>query len=135
MDKFDSKPYCESAIKFVLQFGKEFSYKSNDIEDMEGILEIIHNDYKSKKITEETAQKIAISLGIYLGQVMLDTSLSKYGYIWVIKDNEPCLVKNDVNQMFPITKVWKRIANGNEDNVKSFYDVGIVIAEGHITKK
>ena len=135
MDTFDSKSYCDGTVKFALQFGKKFSYKSEDIKDMEDILEILHSDYKNKKLTEQNAERIAVSLGIYLGQVMLNNSLSEYGYTWTINENEPCLAKNDDNEMFPITKVWKRIINGSEDSVKSFYDVGIAIAEGRFPKR
>lgn len=131
MEKFESKAYCDGAIKFALQFGKSFSYKAEDIDAMEEILEIIHNDYIEKAIKDESVEKIAISMGIYLGQVMLENKLSECGYEWVIDENQPCLAKNDANKMFPVTKVWKRIVNGIEDNVKSFYDIGIAIAEGH----
>ncbi len=130
MNTFDSKPYCEGVIKFALQFGKNFSYRSGDIDDMEEILEILYNDYRSKKLTDEAVERISLSLGIYLGQVMLDNELSKCGYSWNTDGNEPCLVKNDADQMYPVTKVWKRIINGNGDNVKSFYDVGIAIGQG-----
>ena len=35
--------------------------------------------------------------------------------------------------MSPITKAEKRIQNGPEDSVKSFYDVAKVIAQGKLT--
>lgn len=134
MDNFDFKPYCEDAIKLASQFGKNFSYSPEDIADMDEILETIHNDYENKKISEQNAEKIAVVFGIYLGQVMLDNSLAKYGYNWAIETSEPYLAKNSANQMFPITKTWKMIVNGIEDSVKSFYDVGIAIASGKFKK-
>lgn len=134
MERFDSRPYCEGVIKFVQQFGKSFSYKSVDIADMEEILELLHNDYKNKAITDESAEKIAVFMGIYLGQVMLENKLSECGYEWMVDRNQPCLVRNDANKMFPIAKVWKRITHGMEDSVKSFYDIGIAIAEGRFPK-
>ena len=90
---------------------------------------------KIKKIVDEAAERIAVSLGIYLGQVMLENKLSEYGYEWLVDGNEPCLAKNNDYKMFPITKVWKRITNGIEDNIKSFYNIGIAIAEGHFPKR
>ncbi|MDE5564400.1 MAG: hypothetical protein K2I93_04540 [Oscillospiraceae bacterium] len=135
MEKFDANPYCEGAIKFALQFGKKFSYKYEDIKDMEEILEILHCDYQSKKLTDEMVESISVSLGIYLGQVMLENKLYECGYQWNTEGDGLCLAKNDKNKMFPISKVWKRITNGIEDSVKSFYDIGIVIAERGIPKK
>jgi len=134
MEKFDYKPYCEGAIKFCEQFGKHFDYKPDDIDGLEEILEILSNDYENKSLSDETAERIAVSLGIYLGQVMLLQKLSECGYEWQIDTTEPYLAKDDKNKMFPITKVWKRITNGIEDNVESFYKVGIAIAEGRFPK-
>lgn len=134
MDNFDFQPYCEDTVKLASQFGKNFSYSPADIADMDEILETIHNDYENKKISEQNAEKIAVLFGIYLGQVMLDSSLSEYGYNWAVKNSEPFLEKNSANQMFPITKTWKMIVNGIEDSVKSFYDVGIAIASGKFKK-
>lgn len=135
MEKFDAKPYCEGAVKFALQFGKKFSYKYEDIADLEDILEILHGDYQSRKLTDEMAERIAVSLGVYLGQVMLENKLYECGYQWNAEGDELCLAKDNSNKMFPIVKVWKRITNGMEDSVKSFYDVGIVIAERGLPKR
>ena len=135
MEKFDSKPFCEGAVKVAMQFGKTFSYEPEDINDMEEILELYHNAYENKKITNEIAERIAFSLGVYLGQVMLESKLSEFGYEWRVDENQPCLASDDSNKMYPISKVYKRIINGIEDSVKSFYDVAIVIAERGFPKK
>lgn len=134
MDNSDFKSYCEDAVKLAKQFGKNFSYSPTDITDMDEILETIHNDYENKEISEQNAELFAVIFGIYLGQVMLDNSLSEYGYSWAVKNSEPYLEKNSANQMFPIAKAWKMIVNGIEDSVKSFYDVGIAIASGKFKK-
>ena len=174
MEKFDSKPFCEGAVKVAMQFGKTFSYEPEDINDMEEnlceichkyeatmvldgkkvcqnciqdeddfdcpndmeeILELYHNAYENKKITNEIAERIAFSLGVYLGQVMLESKLSEFGYEWRVDENQPCLASDDSNKMYPNSKVYKRIINGIEDSVKSFYDVAIVIAERGFPKK
>lgn len=130
MNEFNPKPYCEEAIKLASQFEKNFSYKPEDIADMDELLESVHETYENKKISDKTADIFATLFGVYLEQVMLDNSLAEYGYKWVMDDSEPCLVKDDGNKMYPLTKVSKMIENGVEDSVKSFYDVGIAIASG-----
>ncbi len=128
MEEFDPKPYCEVAIEFAQNFHKQFSYQEKDIDDMEEILEILHQDYENQELSDETLQKIAVFFGVYLGQIMLENALAKYGYVW---DGEQiCLKKDDKNKMYPVSKVYKRIVNGIEDSVESFYRVAIVIAEG-----
>lgn len=62
------------------------------------------------------------------------SELFECGYEWTVDSNEPCLNKDNNNKMFPIAKVWKRIINGTEDSVKSFYDIGIAITEGRFPK-
>lgn len=55
------------------------------------------------------------------------------GYFWTTgEDDIPVLKKDGKNQMSPITKVYKRLLNGPEDSVKSFYDVALFIADGKI---
>ena len=49
-----------------------------------------------------------------------------------IANGLPVLAKDGRNQMSPITKAEKRIQNGPEDSVKSFYDVAKVIAQGKL---
>ncbi|MDO5559827.1 MAG: hypothetical protein Q4F95_09550 [Oscillospiraceae bacterium] len=134
MDTYGLKPYCEGAVKFAQQFEKNFSYKPEDIDDLENILEIVHRDYESKKLNDQGAEEIAVSLGIYLGQVLLDNKLSECGYRWEFEETEPCLKKDD-RKMYPLSKVLKRIKNGSEDSVKSFYKVAIAIAQGQLPLK
>ncbi|MEE5993554.1 MAG: hypothetical protein V3G42_09980 [Oscillospiraceae bacterium] len=128
MEEFDAKPYCEVAMEFAQKFQKYFSYQEKDVDEMEEILGILHQDYQNQELSDETLQKIAVFFGVYLGQIMLDSKLSECGYVW---DGEQiCLKKDDKNKMYPVSKVYKRIVNGIEDSVKSFYDVAIAIAEG-----
>ena len=128
MEEFDAKPYCEVAMEFAQKFQKHFSYQEKDVDEMEEILGILHQDYQNQELSDETLQKIAVFFGVYLGQIMLENGLAKCGYVW---DGEQiCLKKDDKNKMYPVSKVYKRIVNGIEDSVKSFYDVAIAIAEG-----
>ena len=67
---------------------------------------------------------MALIFGSYLGEVMLKNGLSKKGYGWG-KDNTsniPLLVAAEGNYIAPNDKVYKRLINGGEDSVISFYD-------------
>lgn len=127
--QFDPKPYCENAVKIAETFERNFTGSDLDVVAMEEILGIIHKAYSEKEVTEQNAKGLAISMGVYLGQLMLDHKLTECGYAWKVDDNEPCLVKNSNDKMYPLTKVWKRVVNGKDDNVKSFYTIGIMMAE------
>ena len=59
-------------------------------------------------------------------------ALAAHGYCWNMDEGLPVLAKDDKNQMSPITKAEKRILNGSEDSVESFYRIGLFIAEGRL---
>ena len=67
------------------------------------------------------------------GETLLRNGLADLGYRWALTENGlPVLAKDGRNQMSPIKKAEKRIQNGPEDSVKSFYDVAKVIAQGKL---
>ena len=63
--------------------------------------------------------------GSYLGEVMLKNGLSKRGYHWGMQNtgNIPLLMADDEKYVTPIDKIYKRLVNGPEDNVVSFYQM------------
>jgi len=68
---------------------------------------------------------MAIIFGSYLGEAILKTGLANKGYRWG-KDNSsnvPLLIREDGSFITPNDKVYKRLINGKEDNIISFYDV------------
>ena len=62
---------------------------------------------------------------LLFGEVMLKTVLPKKGYKWGTDNfsNIPLLVNADGSFVTPNDKVYKRLVNGKEDSVISFYDV------------
>lgn len=82
-----------------------------------------------------TAAELAVMFGIYLGETMLRNLAAAYGYRWSTPDgNFPVLMKDAGNQMSPISKVHKRILNGAEDSIASFYHVAVFIADGRFDR-
>lgn len=86
-------------------------------------------DYYSKDIsqnrpTEHQIWSMSVIFGSYLGEVMLKNGLSEKGYKWG-QDNTsdiPLLINAAGGYVTPNDKVYKRLVNGTEDNVISFYD-------------
>ena len=64
-----------------------------------------------------------------LGEVLLRTGLKHAGFVWVDENGIPILKKNEQTKVSPISKVFKRLKNGKEDNIKPFFDIGICIAQ------
>ncbi|MBQ1464297.1 MAG: hypothetical protein IIZ18_05755 [Ruminococcus sp.] len=134
MEELNISAYCDGAFKFVEQFGKKFTNSPKDADTMEYILGKVANRYQSGRLSDADAQKIAYSLGVYLGQLILENGGGKGGYRWAMHEGVPCLEKNAGWKMFPVTKVFKRIKGNVSDSVSAFYKTSIMIAEGKIKK-
>ena len=124
---------CETALKIAENFGKHFSFQEQDIDELEEILEIYHQEYVNHECTEQQIWNVSVIWGIYLGQVLIEKHIGAYGYRWKMEDGFPLLAKDNENKMSPIIKVQKRILNGAEDSVKSFYQVACAIADGRFS--
>jgi len=115
-----------NAISYAESFQKNFDYSKKSINDLEEILDFYSNDISESKPTENQIWSMSIIFGSYLGETMLKNGLAKKGYKWG-KDNSsnvPLLVNDNGNSFItPNDKVYKRLVNGKEDNIISFYDV------------
>lgn len=132
-------PYQEmadKAVAYAASNGIELDFSRESIEKVEEILAVYH-EHLSEYDDEDgraTLWNLAVHFGIYLGETMLRVSLKSQGYEWYIHDGIPVLKKEN-NEISPITKAHKRILNGPEDSVKSFCDVGFMIADGKFESK
>ncbi len=114
-----------TAISYAESFQKHFDYSKKSINDLEEILDFYSNDVSESKPTENQIWSMSIIFGSYLGESMLKNGLAKKGYKWG-KDkssNIPLLVNDNGDFITPNDKVYKRLVNGKEDSIVSFYDV------------
>ena len=131
----DIEKICADAIETAAELGVTLRYQPEDIEVLENLVMPKFSAWlRDGTITEDRgAWNLAVQFGIYLGETMLRNFAAQYGYHWGTPDgNFPVLMKDDRNQMSPITKVHKRILNGTEDSIKSFYDVAVFWADGRL---
>lgn len=114
----------ETAIEFAKSFRKELDYSKNSIKDLEDILDYYSNDISKSKPTENQIWSMSMIFGSYLGETMLKNGLAQKGYKWG-RDNTsdiPLLIANNGGYITPNDKVYKRLVNGKQDNVISFYN-------------
>ena len=114
----------ERAVEYAKSFNVDFTYTEDDVTDLEGILEIYSNDLPKERPTENQLYSMSLIWGIYLGQLMrlhINPNL-----IWVKEDvfgdGEVIHLCDQETRIFPIDKIYKRLLNGKEDNVISFYE-------------
>ena len=118
---------CAAAIEYATDFNKTLDYSTNSIADLEEILDWYSKDIPVSRPTENQIWSMAITFGSYLGETLLKNGLSEKGFAWgVLPDsNVPLLIRNNGAYLTPNDKVYKRLVNGSEDNVVSFYKVAI----------
>lgn len=127
---------ADRAVAYAADSGIELDFSRESIAKVDDILEAYH-EHLSEYDDEggrKTLWNLAVHFGIYLGETMLRVSLQEKGFAWYINDGMPVL-KKDNNELYPITKAHKRILNGAGDSVKSFCDVGLMIADGKLETK
>ena len=124
---------ANGVVAYAANRGIELDFSRESIAKAEEIL-AAYNEHLAEYSDDhgkDVLWNVAVNIGIYLGETMLRHSLKDKGFEWYIRDGLPVL-KKDNNEMSPITKAHKRILNGPEDSIKSFCDVGFMIADGKI---
>ena len=128
--------FADRAVAYAEKSGVLLDFTKESIRKVDEIL-LFYNEHLSEYNGDDgksTLWNLAVHFGIYLGETMLRVSLKDKGYDWCISDGLPIL-KKDNNELSPITKAHKCILNGSEDSVKSFFDIGLMIAEGKFPSK
>ena len=112
-----------TAIEYAQDFDKRLDFSENSIVDLEEMLDWYSKDISVSKPTEKQIWSMSIIFGSYLGETLLMNCLSNKGFAWGTEPSSdvPLLIKDDGSYITPIDKVYKRLVNGNEDSVVSFY--------------
>jgi hypothetical protein len=121
-----------SAVEHARKYwSTELDFSPQSVEEVELILarmyESIPRHFYEKlyKRGPNDEQKATLSLayGAYVGEVLR----REFGGSWskeeINGEATIALVFDAKNMIFPPAKVWKRLTNGEEDNVWSFYEV------------
>lgn len=119
--------YIRQAVKRGRAMGVQLDFSEASVQALEGMLENLHREMALP--SEEQIRSEALTFGCYLGEAMLRGGLAAKGYAWDLTEGEPILNKEGGWQMAPVSKVYKRLLNGAEDNVYSFYTVGLTLDE------
>ncbi len=122
-----AKNYSATAVDYAKHFNKNFDYSKDSIADLEEILDYYSKDISVSKPTENQIWSMSVIFGSYLGEALLKNGLSQKGYSWanVGSSNIPVLIRSDGSYLTPNDRVFKRLVNGPEDSVVSFYQYAL----------
>ena len=123
----NAKKNSMTAVEYAKSFQKNFDFSERSIGDLEEILDYYAKDLLESRPTENQIWSMSLIFGSYLGEVMLKNGLSKRGYCWGIQNTGiiPLLMAGNEKYITPVDKVYKRLVNGAEDNVISFYQMAM----------
>ncbi|MBO9605565.1 MAG: hypothetical protein J7639_06425 [Paenibacillaceae bacterium] len=128
----------QTAVKYAKSFGKTLDYSEASIKDVEEILDFYSKDLNpgffkrtirkisGKQPTANQIYSMATIWGTYLGEVIRIYHSNNCDWCLdnVFGDGEVLHLQIGQTKVFPIDKAYKRLINGAEDSVISFYDLG-----------
>ncbi|KAF6570564.1 hypothetical protein JDW19_22785 [Paenibacillus polymyxa] len=125
--------YCELAISYAQSFNCNLTFEEPSIHTVEEILNHNWNKLKNadeeEKPTDNQIWSMAVVWGTYVGEVMKKSIGEPCK--WIFEDGELLLEINKIKAN-PIIKAYKRIINGPEDSIVSFYDIGCMKLKEYI---
>jgi hypothetical protein len=121
--------YAEDAIDFAFNnFGISLDYTNESVRQVEAMAETLAQSRPKnfvrklfrKSPSDEELQTVCKMLGGYIGEVYRRAK----GGTWEINEQFQALgVHQEENWVFPPAKVHKRLTNGAEDNLWSYFNV------------
>jgi hypothetical protein len=118
------KNNCNTAVKYAASFGYTLDLSDESINKVEEILDYYANDLLSlnqdESPTENQIWSMASIWGSYVGEVMVRNIGEPCRWVYVEGEY---LVEAQGATANPIGKAFKRLINGSEDNINSFYDI------------
>ena len=125
------KAYAEDAVDYTAKvFGITLDYSSDSVARVEDVAVELHNTMPRRIFralgfgpSKKELDVLSKMLGGYVGEVIR----RQKGGTWKINDELQAigLQLNADTWIFPPAKVHKRIVNGPEDNILSFYNVAV----------
>jgi len=109
---------AEKCATFLAQkFGKKPDYSDQFVAEVEDVMNLLHIDLPTSKPPEDVVQDMATIFGSYLGE----TFRRNQGGQWGISNGIPALRTPQGIECYPWMRAWKRLTNGDEDNVLHWY--------------
>ncbi|WP_256757355.1 hypothetical protein [Cohnella sp. WQ 127256] len=122
------RAYAEDALDLANQLNIELNFSEESLTKLDQILEKYHQGIPKgfKKIftkgpSEEQINQMAKIWGGYLGE----TIIKQLGGEWAMSNafKNAIAIKIGETEIYPPAKIYKRIMNGSEDNVNTYFKV------------
>ncbi len=114
--------YAEKAVALAQEFKARFDYSENSLMELESILAQLASDMPAGPPSAEDLTEICKMWGSYFGEVVR----RRFGGDWSIetypgKQFATLTLNVACSKLFPSMKIHRRLTEGENDNVWSFY--------------
>jgi len=114
------RDFAEQAVRLGREFKVDLDYSENSLQEVEHLLGRLHDDMS--KSDANKIEEMAKIWGGYLGEVVR----RRFGGEWSVEKypaGDFLIVSLNVNgaRLFPSMKVHKRLTEGSNENIWSFY--------------
>lgn len=118
---------ADKCVAFIQQkFGKTADFSDAFVPEIERMLGLMQLQMKKANPSEKDVQTISTFFGSYLGE----TYRRNHGGEWGISNDTPALSFGAGYCSYPWARVYKRLENGEEDNVHHWYAGMLQYASG-----
>jgi len=116
------RAYSQAAVEMAREFKATLDYTENSVMDIEAILAQFAQDLASGKPPADEMDEMCKLWGCYLGEVVR----RRFGGEWDIetypgKEFATLTLNVGGNKLFPSMKIHRRLTEGDNDNVWTFY--------------
>lgn len=135
---FDQHDRFISMAKEIFDhYKKKFDYSAESMKSVDEICDSLRSIERKGYIPADQIEivkwNMACVLGTYVGDTILKNKGKEYGLHWKDGKDIPYIrQKGKSFAFYPILKVQKRIENGEEDSIESYYRVTLMIARGDL---
>lgn len=117
-----AEAYAQKAVQAARSFNTQLDYSENSLMELEAILDQFARQMAASQPSSDELSEICKTWGSYFGEVLRH----RFGGDWSIesypgKSFATLTLNINGNKIFPSMKVHRRLTEGEQDNIWSFY--------------
>ena len=123
---------AERAVEASRFWGRELDYSAESLEWVDALAQKVFVSGRKQQLPDRFLAGIANLYGAYLGEVLLRSGLDTLDFAW--RENEEGVIGIGREDMWadPAAKVYKRITQGPEHDLMSYFEIIFGMAIGAV---
>ena len=123
---------AEKAVEAAKFWNIDLDYSAESLESVDRLAQMIFLSHRNMPPPEEILLSVSNLYGAYLGEVLLRSGLKDLDFAWAGNGEGEIGIGREDMWMAPVTKVYKRITQGPEHSLMSFFEVMFGLAIGAV---